>query len=80
MVVSRLGLGMAALGRPGYINLHHGQDLGHESGEAAMEDLLEPSAGPGLLEAQAAGLGVIVKEALANRTSSRTITIEERKR
>ena len=28
---------MAALGRPGYINLHHGQDLGHESGEAAME-------------------------------------------
>jgi hypothetical protein len=45
-----------------------------------MENLLEPSAGPGLLEAQAAGLGVIVKEALANRTSSRTITIEERKR
>ena len=37
LVVSRLGLGMAALGRPGYINLHHGQDLGHESGEAAME-------------------------------------------
>jgi aryl-alcohol dehydrogenase-like predicted oxidoreductase len=37
LVVSRLGLGMAALGRPGYINLHHGQDLGHESSEAAME-------------------------------------------
>jgi aryl-alcohol dehydrogenase-like predicted oxidoreductase len=37
LVVSRLGLGMAALGRPGYINPHHGQDLGHESSEAAME-------------------------------------------
>src|SRR5580693_2667511 len=37
LVVSRLGLGMAALGRPGYINLHHGQDLGEESSEAAME-------------------------------------------
>jgi aryl-alcohol dehydrogenase-like predicted oxidoreductase len=37
LAVSRLGLGMAALGRPGYINLHHGQDLGDESREAAME-------------------------------------------
>jgi aryl-alcohol dehydrogenase-like predicted oxidoreductase len=35
--VSRLGLGMAALGRPGYINLHHTEDLGAESSEAAME-------------------------------------------
>jgi aryl-alcohol dehydrogenase-like predicted oxidoreductase len=37
LAVTRLGLGLAALGRPGYINLHHGQDLGGESGEAAME-------------------------------------------
>jgi aryl-alcohol dehydrogenase-like predicted oxidoreductase len=37
LVVSRLGLGMAALGRPGYINLHHADDLGAESSEAAME-------------------------------------------
>ena len=28
VTVSRLGLGMAALGRPGYINLGHGEDLG----------------------------------------------------
>ena len=28
VMVSHLGLGMAALGRPGYINLGHGQDLG----------------------------------------------------
>ena len=37
LLVSRIGLGMAALGRPGYINLGHGQDLGDDSGEEAME-------------------------------------------
>ena len=35
--VSRIGLGMAALGRPGYINLGHGQDLGDDSDAEAME-------------------------------------------
>jgi aryl-alcohol dehydrogenase-like predicted oxidoreductase len=37
LAVSRLGLGMAALGRPGYINLNHARDLGHDSSEVAME-------------------------------------------
>jgi aryl-alcohol dehydrogenase-like predicted oxidoreductase len=37
LLVSRIGLGMAALGRPGYINLGHGRDLGNDLGEAAME-------------------------------------------
>jgi aryl-alcohol dehydrogenase-like predicted oxidoreductase len=37
LIVSQLGLGMAALGRPGYINLHHAEDLGEESSEAGME-------------------------------------------
>jgi aryl-alcohol dehydrogenase-like predicted oxidoreductase len=37
LIVSRLGLGMAALGRPGYINLRHGEDLGPKPSEAAME-------------------------------------------
>jgi aryl-alcohol dehydrogenase-like predicted oxidoreductase len=44
-LVSRIGLGMAALGRPGYINLGHGSDLGGDLGEAPMEarahDLLD---------------------------------------
>jgi aryl-alcohol dehydrogenase-like predicted oxidoreductase len=44
-LVSRIGLGMAALGRPGYINLGHGNDLGADLREAAMEvrahDLLD---------------------------------------
>src|SRR5437764_1170164 len=115
--VSRIGLGLAALGRPGYINLGHAADLRSDFGVAAMEarahavldggaifgiryfdaarsygqaevlrhalaveidgerlfdcvqatwNLLEPSAGSILQEAHEAGLGVIVKEALAN--------------
>lgn len=35
--VTRLGLGLAALGRPGYINLGHAQDLQHDYEVAAME-------------------------------------------
>jgi aryl-alcohol dehydrogenase-like predicted oxidoreductase len=35
--VSRLGLGLAALGRPGYINLGHGRDLGRDRSERALE-------------------------------------------
>jgi aryl-alcohol dehydrogenase-like predicted oxidoreductase len=35
--VSRLGLGLAALGRPGYINLGHADDLRHDYDVATME-------------------------------------------
>jgi len=35
--VSPIGLGLAALGRPGYINLGHGRDLGGETNVAALE-------------------------------------------
>ncbi len=38
LTVSRLGLGLAALGRPGYINLGHAQDLAHQYDVAAMRD------------------------------------------
>ncbi|HMJ00510.1 MAG TPA: aldo/keto reductase [Gaiellaceae bacterium] len=34
---SRLGLGLAALGRPGYINLGHGEDLASETDVPALE-------------------------------------------
>jgi aryl-alcohol dehydrogenase-like predicted oxidoreductase len=37
LTVSRLGLGLAALGRPGYINLGHAQDLHENYDVAAME-------------------------------------------
>lgn len=36
--VSRVGLGLAALGRPGYINLGHAQDLAQHYDVATMED------------------------------------------
>src|SRR5258706_710212 len=35
--VSPLGIGLAALGRPGYINLGHAGDLGRNYDVAAME-------------------------------------------
>jgi aryl-alcohol dehydrogenase-like predicted oxidoreductase len=34
---SQIGLGLAALGRPGYINLGHASDLGRDYGVAAMQ-------------------------------------------
>ncbi|MEM7384209.1 MAG: aldo/keto reductase [Verrucomicrobiota bacterium] len=37
LAVTRIGLGLAALGRPGYINLGHGDDLEHNYDPAAME-------------------------------------------
>ncbi len=135
--VSRIGLGLAALGRPAYINLGRDQDYGRARSATIMErrlnlyhihsatiesgvlndervldelgrlraeglaigltvtgpkqgdairraldvnarrgnlfqvvqatwNLLEPSAGPALADAKALGLGVIVKEAVAN--------------
>ena len=37
MSTARIGLGLAALGRPGYINLGHARDLGADRTPAAME-------------------------------------------
>ena len=37
LTVSPIGLGLAALGRPGYINLGRDEDLGDDRGVAAME-------------------------------------------
>lgn len=37
LVLPRIGLGLAALGRPGYINLGHGQELEHNYDLVAME-------------------------------------------
>ena len=39
LIVSRLGLGLAALGRPGYINLGHAEDLRRQYDIAGMRDL-----------------------------------------
>ena len=37
LVVSPIGLGLAALGRPGYINLEHARDVGDHADERSME-------------------------------------------
>jgi len=37
LLVTPMGLGLAALGRPGYINLGHGEDLNYNYDAAAME-------------------------------------------
>ncbi|MCX7702399.1 MAG: aldo/keto reductase [Gemmataceae bacterium] len=37
LIVSRVGLGLAALGRPGYINLGHADDLNHSYDVEAMQ-------------------------------------------
>jgi aryl-alcohol dehydrogenase-like predicted oxidoreductase len=37
LTVTPLGVGLAALGRPGYINLDHARDLAHDYDVAAME-------------------------------------------
>jgi aryl-alcohol dehydrogenase-like predicted oxidoreductase len=37
LVVTRLGLGLAAIGRPGYINLGHAEDLNHNYNQDVME-------------------------------------------
>jgi aryl-alcohol dehydrogenase-like predicted oxidoreductase len=37
LLVSRIGLGLAALGRPGYITVGHAEDLGSDRGRDAME-------------------------------------------
>jgi aryl-alcohol dehydrogenase-like predicted oxidoreductase len=36
--VARIGLGLAALGRPGYVNLGHGSDLGPDRSVAALRE------------------------------------------
>src|ERR1700730_4077334 len=37
LIVSRIGLGLAALSRPGYINLGHADDLNREYDAASMQ-------------------------------------------
>ena len=37
LAASRLGLGLAALGRPGYITIGHASDLAGRTDEASME-------------------------------------------
>ncbi len=54
--VSVLGLGLAALGRPGYLTVGHGQDLGGDLGDDRSPEAMERHAHEVLDAAHAAGI------------------------
>lgn len=72
-----LGLGLAALGRPGYINLSHGQDLGQNYAVAAMEQqaqaVLDAAWASGIRYFDAARSYGRAEEFLGNWLRARTI-------
>ena len=60
LVVSRLGLGLAALGRPGYITVGHAEDLRHDYDVAAMEALRQWKYAPTILGVEAVPVRLLV--------------------
>jgi aryl-alcohol dehydrogenase-like predicted oxidoreductase len=79
-VVSRIGLGMAALGRPGYINLDHAQDLASDYDVTAMEQrahrLLDTAWSAGIRYFDAARSYGSAEQFLGNWLRSRQIPVE----
>ena len=81
LAVSRLGMGLAALGRPGYVNVGHGADL---AGHTTVEDLerrthavLDAARGSGILYLDAARSYGRAEEFLASWLSARSIGPDE---
>jgi len=74
--ISRIGLGLAALGRPGYINLGHGQDITNTNRDA-MENqthqILDAAWGAGIRYFDAARSYGAAEDFLANWLTSRNI-------
>ena len=81
LTVSRMGLGLAALGRPGYINLGHAADLNHTYDVAAMEahaqSVLDAAWAAGLRYFDAARSYGRAEEFLGNWLKSRNISPTE---
>jgi aryl-alcohol dehydrogenase-like predicted oxidoreductase len=77
-VASQIGLGLAALGRPGYINLGHASDLGGrtdvESMEAAAHDVLDAAYARGVRYFDAARSYGKAEEFLGSWLSSRGLS------
>ena len=77
LAVSRIGLGLAALGRPGYINLGHARDLGGDLEVASMEsraaEVLDLARVRGVLYFDAARSYGRAEEFLASWLTSRGI-------
>ena len=78
--VDRFGLGLAALGRPGYINLGHADDLGHAYDVAGMQArahaVLDAAWAGGIRYFDAARSYGRAEEFLANWLASRAIAPE----
>jgi aryl-alcohol dehydrogenase-like predicted oxidoreductase len=79
--LSRLGLGLAALGRPGYINLGHGDDLGPRKDAATLEGeahaVLDTAYDGGIRYFDAARSYGRAEEFLASWLGSRRLTPED---
>lgn len=76
MTMERLGLGLAALGRPGYMTLGHGGDLGETSVEAMerrCHELLDAALAAGVRNVDAARSYGRSEEFLASWLASRKI-------
>jgi aryl-alcohol dehydrogenase-like predicted oxidoreductase len=76
--VSPIGLGMAALGRPGYINLGHAHDLAHDYDLAAMEQrahqVLDAAWASGIRYFDAARSYGLGEQFLSNWLNSRAVS------
>ena len=75
--VSAIGLGLAALGRPGYINVGHGRDLGDDRSREAMErgahDVLDAAYASGIRYFDAARSYGLAEAFLASWLAARAI-------
>ncbi len=75
--VTPLGLGLAAVGRPGYINIDHGRDIGDDSGVDAMEgrahDVLDAAREAGVAYLDAARSYGLAEDFLASWLASREV-------
>lgn len=80
LVVSPIGLGMAALGRPGYINLGHAHDLGPDYDVALMErrahEVLDAAWNAGVRYFDAARSYGLGEKFLADWLTSRVVSPE----
>jgi aryl-alcohol dehydrogenase-like predicted oxidoreductase len=80
LMVSRIGLGMAALGRPGYINLDHAQDLARKYDVQAMEqrayEVLDAARAGGIRYFDAARSYGLGEKFLGSWLKSRAISVE----
>lgn len=81
LTVTRMGLGLAALGRPGYINLGHADDLQHdyavEKMEAATHEMLDAAFAAGVRYFDAARSYGRAEAFLSSWLAQRQIASEE---